>query len=134
MIKHKDLFIESYDIHKHFNLFTYFCKGPAYWKSQLNDQDDFIINKVRSNKSKCLFIQEFLTGLDIDNKTDLNIKHGFDVADASNMYTKYKSIFRDRSAVLDLTKAKNCQKVLVKIYIFIRIINSLMLMVVSQNI
>jgi hypothetical protein len=47
---------------------------------------------------------------------NLNIKHGFDVADASNMYTKYESIFRDRSAVLDLTKAINCQKVLVKMY------------------
>jgi hypothetical protein len=128
----KDLFIDKYKLTKHFNLCNFINQKEEKIKESLLDKLDFNIVKIKSDKSKLVFLKRLKkyfgneeieidskpVSKDVSKKINLEYNHYFEKLTKTPDYTKkyecdklqariYKSLFPDS---LIITKREKKQK------------------------
>ena len=114
---HKEIFIEQAQLNKHFNIQTYFFKSSEEWDKDIKAAEEFNANKVRSSKSKFLFIKKIMTEFKITSKDNIKVVKGTTDEKGKAIYKEYKLLFRDRGKKdLDLKIPTECEKLIARIY------------------
>jgi len=116
MTENKDLFIKTQELNKYFNRATFFFKGEYEWQDDIKNGEEFIVNKVRSNKNKYKYLLKVFNELGIEDKTIIKPSKKINKTKADELWKEYKALWRDRGEQPDLTIAYQQTKWICGIY------------------
>ncbi len=105
----KLLYIDKNYLNKHFNICDYFFKNIDQIKYSIDKLNDFLVNKVKNNKTKIYFLNYFKQEVNCEyNKIEVNkIPDNY-----QELETTYKLLFRDRTKDLNFNNKKCLEKAL----------------------
>jgi hypothetical protein len=112
--ENKDLFIDKYKLTKHFNICNFINQKEENLKENLLKKLDFNIVKIKSDKSKLIFLKRVKK---LFNNEDINIDSKPVSKEVSKIInTEYNHFFDKLSKSPDFTDKYECDKIQVKIY------------------
>mgnify|MGYP003624535326 CR=1 FL=1 len=114
--KERDLFLKQSNLDFYFNKQKFFYKSKNDNIVSLKKDDNFIIDKLKSNTNKIIFVGKVLSTFGIHDKTNIICNKKINKVVANKLQNEYKLLFRDRGAFVDLTCNYNQLKFVIKIY------------------
>jgi len=112
--EHKELFIDKYKLAKHFNLSNFINHSEEKIKNSLLEKLDFNVVKIKSDKSKIIFLKK-LKKLFKNDDIEIDSK-GVSKQQSDKINEEYNHYFDKLTKKVDYTEKYECDKLQARIY------------------
>ena len=109
-MEYKEFVYDDYKLADHWNISTFFFKDPQEVFEKFDQKNrDFLVNKVRADKSKCLFLQQLKTAAGEPDPAEITVKQALEPVVAKEFEAEYRMVFPRTERKLNFTDKANLQ-------------------------